>query len=87
MNEELERRQAIKELRRASNKCLEDEKKQAQLAMQAMNANNPALARIYAQNSTRSKHLAERYLRMAAHLESIHSVNTLIKSAAVVTAK
>jgi hypothetical protein len=67
----VECRISAKELRKLSKRCLDEEKRQAQLSLAAISADKPALARIYAENSVRNKHLAERYLRMASQTETL----------------
>jgi hypothetical protein len=67
----IECRISAKELRKLSKRCLDEEKRQAQLSLAAISADKPALARIYAENSVRNKHLAEHYLRMASQTETL----------------
>jgi hypothetical protein len=52
-----------------------------------MNADKPALARIYAQNSIRNKHMAERYLRMASQLESMNNAQNFLKQTSAIKTK
>lgn len=67
----VECRISAKELRALSKRCLDEEKRQAQLCLRATEADKPAQARIHAENSVRNKSLAERYLRMAAQTETL----------------
>lgn len=67
----VECRLSAKELRALSKRCLDEEKRQAQLCLKATEGAKSALARIHAENSVRNKHLAERYLRMASQTEAL----------------
>ena len=78
----VECRISAKELRALSKRCLDEEKRQAQLCLRATEADKPALARIHAENSVRNKSLAERYLRMAAQTEALIAHKQLQRAAA-----
>ena len=75
---EIDLRLSSKELYAISKRCLEEEKRQGKLALNAIVADKPAIARIHADNSVRNKHLGERYLRMALRIESMTKAHTFM---------
>ena len=76
-------RLSSKELYAMSKRCLEEEKRQAKLALEAMKADKPAMARIYAENSVRNKHLAERYLCIASRTEAMAEAHAFMHKTAM----
>ena len=84
---QIDMRLSSKELYAMSKRCLEEEKRQAKLALVAMEADKPAMARIHAENSVRNKHLAERYLRVASRTEAMAEAHTFLRKSAHVMAK
>lgn len=79
---ELDCRLSVKQLRIMSTRCLEQEKRETQLALKTMEEGKPELTRIHAQNSVRNKHLAERYLRLASRTESMAEAHTWMRQSA-----